>query len=40
VIGAGQIGQAIARRNSAGGHVVLANLHQNNDASVEPLLTT
>ncbi|HCU95799.1 MAG TPA: short-chain dehydrogenase [Actinobacteria bacterium] len=30
VIGAGQIGQAIARRVSAGKHVVLADLHQGN----------
>jgi len=30
VIGAGQIGQAIARRISAGKHVVLADLHQEN----------
>jgi NAD(P)-dependent dehydrogenase (short-subunit alcohol dehydrogenase family) len=28
VIGAGQIGQAIARRVSAGKHVLLADLHQ------------
>ena len=30
VIGAGSIGQAIARRVSAGKHVVLADLHQGN----------
>ena len=30
VIGAGQIGQAIARRISAGKHVLLADLHQEN----------
>ena len=30
VIGAGQIGQAIARRISAGKHVVLADLHKSN----------
>jgi NAD(P)-dependent dehydrogenase (short-subunit alcohol dehydrogenase family) len=30
VIGAGQIGQAIARRISAGKHVMLADLHQEN----------
>jgi NAD(P)-dependent dehydrogenase (short-subunit alcohol dehydrogenase family) len=30
VIGAGQIGQAIARRISAGKHVLLADLHKNN----------
>jgi NAD(P)-dependent dehydrogenase (short-subunit alcohol dehydrogenase family) len=30
VIGAGQIGQAIARRISAGKHVLLADLHQKN----------
>ena len=28
VIGAGQIGQAIARRVSAGKHILLADLHQ------------
>jgi NAD(P)-dependent dehydrogenase (short-subunit alcohol dehydrogenase family) len=38
VIGAGQIGQAIARRVSAGKHVVLADLHQiNADAAAEVL---
>jgi len=30
VIGAGLIGQAIARRVSSGKHVVLADLHQTN----------
>jgi NAD(P)-dependent dehydrogenase (short-subunit alcohol dehydrogenase family) len=36
VIGAGQIGQAIARRVSAGKHVLLADLRQENaDAAVE-----
>jgi len=36
VIGAGQIGQAIARRISAGKHVVLADLHKENaDAAAE-----
>jgi NAD(P)-dependent dehydrogenase (short-subunit alcohol dehydrogenase family) len=30
VIGAGSIGQAIARRVSTGKHVVLADLHQSN----------
>jgi NAD(P)-dependent dehydrogenase (short-subunit alcohol dehydrogenase family) len=36
VIGAGSIGQAIARRVSAGNHVVLADLHQaNSDAAAE-----
>ncbi len=36
VIGAGQIGQAIARRISAGKHVVLADLRQENaDAAAE-----
>lgn len=30
VIGAGQIGQAIARRISSGKHVMLADLHQDN----------
>lgn len=38
VIGAGQIGQAFARRVSAGKHVVLADLHQANaDAATEVL---
>ena len=38
VIGAGQIGQAIARRVSAGKHVVLTDLHQGNaDAAAEVL---
>jgi NAD(P)-dependent dehydrogenase (short-subunit alcohol dehydrogenase family) len=38
VIGAGSIGQAIARRVSAGKHVVLADLHQGNaDATAEAL---
>lgn len=38
VIGAAQIGQAIARRVSAGKHVVLADLHQANaDAAAELL---
>lgn len=38
VIGAGQIGQAIARRVSAGKHVLLANLHQPSaDAAAEVL---
>ena len=36
VIGAGSIGQAIARRVSAGKHVVLADLHRRNaDAAAE-----
>src|SRR5271165_1234867 len=36
LIGAGSIGQAIARRVSAGKHVVLADLHQKNaDAAAE-----
>jgi NAD(P)-dependent dehydrogenase (short-subunit alcohol dehydrogenase family) len=36
VIGAGSIGQAIARRVSAGKHVLLADLHQGNaDAAAE-----
>ena len=36
VIGAGQIGQAIARRISAGKHVLLADLRQENaDAAAE-----
>lgn len=38
VIGAGQIGQAIARRISAGKHVLLADLHQASaDAAAEVL---
>ncbi|WP_327117637.1 SDR family oxidoreductase [Nocardia sp. NBC_01730] len=38
VIGAGQIGQAIARRASSGKHVLLADLHQRNaDAAAEVL---
>jgi NAD(P)-dependent dehydrogenase (short-subunit alcohol dehydrogenase family) len=38
VIGAGQIGQAIARRVSVGKHVLLADLHQANaDAAAEVL---
>jgi NAD(P)-dependent dehydrogenase (short-subunit alcohol dehydrogenase family) len=38
VVGAGQIGQAIARRVSAGKHVLLADLHQTNaDAAAEVL---
>ena len=38
VIGAGQIGQAIARRVSSGKHVLLADLHQSNaDAAAEVL---
>jgi NAD(P)-dependent dehydrogenase (short-subunit alcohol dehydrogenase family) len=38
VVGAGQIGQAIARRVSAGKHVVLADLHQANaNAAAEVL---
>ena len=41
VIGAGQIGQAIARRVSAGKHVVLADLRQQNaDAAAEVLANT
>ncbi|MFI5041906.1 MAG: saccharopine dehydrogenase NADP-binding domain-containing protein, partial [Acidimicrobiales bacterium] len=36
VIGAGSIGQAIARRVSAGKHVVLSDLHRDNaDAAAE-----
>ena len=38
VIGAGLIGQAVARRISAGKHVVLADLHQENaDAAADVL---
>ena len=36
VIGAGSIGQAIARRVSAGKHIVLADLRQENtDAAIK-----
>ena len=39
VVGAGQIGQAIARRVSAGKQVVLADLHQTNaDGAAEVLV--
>ena len=38
VIGAGQIGQAIARRVSAGKHVLLADLHQANADSAAEVL--
>ena len=39
VIGAGSIGQAIARRVSAGKHVVVADLHRENaDATAEVLV--
>jgi NAD(P)-dependent dehydrogenase (short-subunit alcohol dehydrogenase family) len=38
VVGAGSIGQAIARRVSAGKHVLVADLHQPNaDAAAEVL---
>lgn len=41
VIGAGQIGQAIARRVSAGKHVVLADLHlENAEAAAEVFRNT
>ncbi|KPY52293.1 Short chain dehydrogenase [Pseudomonas syringae pv. solidagae] len=41
VIGAGSIGQAIARRVSAGRHVLLADLRQDNaDAAAKALATT
>jgi len=41
VIGAGQIGQAIARRVSAGKHILLADLHQGNaDAAAGVLADT
>ena len=41
VVGAGQIGLAIARRVSAGKHVLLADLHQSNaDAAAEVLADT
>jgi len=39
VIGAGQIGQAIARRISAGKHVVLADLHQENANAAAEVFT-
>ncbi len=39
VIGAGQIGQAIARRVSAGKHVVLADLHLRNANAAAEVLT-
>jgi NAD(P)-dependent dehydrogenase (short-subunit alcohol dehydrogenase family) len=38
VIGAGQIGQAIARRVSAGKHVLLADLHQGNAGAAAEVL--
>jgi NAD(P)-dependent dehydrogenase (short-subunit alcohol dehydrogenase family) len=38
VIGAGSIGQAIARRVSAGKHVVLADLHQRNAGAAAQVL--
>jgi NAD(P)-dependent dehydrogenase (short-subunit alcohol dehydrogenase family) len=38
VIGAGQIGQAIARRVSAGKHVLLADLHKANAAAAAEVL--
>jgi NAD(P)-dependent dehydrogenase (short-subunit alcohol dehydrogenase family) len=39
VVGAGSIGQTIARRVSAGKHVLVADLHQDNaDAAAEVLL--
>jgi NAD(P)-dependent dehydrogenase (short-subunit alcohol dehydrogenase family) len=38
VIGAGQIGLAIARRVSAGKHVVLADLHEGNAAAAAEVL--
>jgi len=38
VIGTGQIGQAIARRVSAGKHIVLADLHQGNADSAAEIL--
>jgi NAD(P)-dependent dehydrogenase (short-subunit alcohol dehydrogenase family) len=38
VVGAGSIGQAIARRVSAGKHVLVADLHQPNaDAAAEAM---
>ncbi len=38
VIGAGQIGQALARRIGAGKHVVLADLHQDNASAAAEVL--
>jgi NAD(P)-dependent dehydrogenase (short-subunit alcohol dehydrogenase family) len=38
VIGAGSIGQAIARRVSAGKHVVLADLHEKNAATAAEVM--
>src|SRR5437764_12229435 len=38
VIGAGQIGQAIARRVGVGKHVLLADLHQNNAKAAAEVL--
>jgi NAD(P)-dependent dehydrogenase (short-subunit alcohol dehydrogenase family) len=38
VIGAGSIGQAIARRVSAGKHLVLADLHERNAGSAAQVL--
>ena len=38
VIGAGSIGQAIARRVSAGKHVLLADLRQENAAAAAEVL--
>jgi NAD(P)-dependent dehydrogenase (short-subunit alcohol dehydrogenase family) len=39
VIGAGSIGQAIARRVSAGKHIVLADVHQENADAAADVLT-
>lgn len=39
-IGAGQIGQAIARRVGVGKHVLLADLHQDNAAAAAEVLLT
>jgi saccharopine dehydrogenase-like NADP-dependent oxidoreductase len=39
VIGAGSIGQAIARRVSAGKHVVLADLREQNAAAAAKVLS-
>jgi len=38
VIGAGSIGQAIARRVSAGKHVFLADLHDENAAAAAEVM--
>jgi NAD(P)-dependent dehydrogenase (short-subunit alcohol dehydrogenase family) len=39
VVGAGSIGQAIARRVSAGKHILLADLRQENSDAAETVLS-